>query len=240
MPAVKLVPCLEQLREEFDGVAPQRDTASDGWIGDPAHQLSVSDHNNDETGRVPVYDADRNPEVHGLDVDADLNNGVDMERYVQHILARCRSGAERRLRYVIYYDRIWEASNGWKKRAYTGPNKHREHAHFSASYETKHEASTASWTLQEVPVSLTPQDKTWLSEEINKAAERAAELVWRRKLNIETRPGQKTNLQEAGSILRYTSSEHHKAIDGNTRIEQAIAEIKASLPNGVAIKDVDK
>jgi len=143
-----LVPCLVALRSEFNRIAPARDKASDGSIGDAAHRRRSSDHNPDETGTVPIRDADRLNEVHGLDVDVNLRRpGLTMERVVQHILARCRSGAEKRLRYIIFNRRIWEASNDWRERAYSGDNPHTEHAHFSASYDTAREASTASWHL---------------------------------------------------------------------------------------------
>lgn len=205
-----LVPCLVQLRTEFDTVCPARSTASDGWIGDEAHQQTVSDHNDDERGRVPITDADRKREVHALDVTAVLNQSdLTMRKVVDHLLYRCRVGVETRLRYIIFDGMIWEASNGWRKRAYTGANKHRQHAHFSASYDTRREADTRSWTLEEIPVSLTDADKKWLDGKITAAAKTAAEEVWKKRLNIAVKPGQKANLQEAGSILRYVSSEHH-------------------------------
>jgi hypothetical protein len=145
-----LIKCLGQLFAEFDRIAPDRDRASDGAIGDTAHQHEVSDHNPDETGSVPIHDPDKINEVHAIDVDSDLRTpGVDMERVVQFLLARCRSGAETRLRYIIYYQRIWSASDGWRERPYTGASQHREHAHFSASYDSAKEASTASWHLEE-------------------------------------------------------------------------------------------
>ncbi|MFC7535011.1 hypothetical protein [Actinoplanes sp. GCM10030250] len=224
-----LVPCLVQLRTELNRIAPGRDRTSDGTIGDAAHQSSVSDHNDDEVGRVPIHDADSKHEVHAFDADADLRTpNLTMEMVVQHILARCRSGAEVRLRYIIYNRRIWEASNSWKQRTYTGASPHTEHAHFSSSYVTAREANTASWHLEDIPVALTDADKTWLSAQIDAAATRAAERVWKQKLNIAVQPGAAPNLQEAGSILRYTSSEHYriesKVDDLSTEVEKALAE----------------
>lgn len=155
-----LVPCLVQLRNEFNKIAPGRDKASDGSIGDTAHQHSSSDHNPDETGTVPVRDADKSNEVHAIDVDRDLRESdLTMEKVVQFILGRCRSGAENRLRYIIYNRRIWSASSGWVQKAYTGSNPHDKHAHFSASYTSGREASTASWHLEDIPVALTSDDR---------------------------------------------------------------------------------
>jgi hypothetical protein len=145
-----LIACLRALFAEFDRIAPSRDHASDGSIGDTAHQEEVSDHNADEVGSVPIHDADHVNEVHAIDVDNNLRAGdLTMERVVQFLLARCRSGAEKRLRYIIYNRRIWSASSGWVQKTYTGASPHTEHAHFSASYETALEASTASWGLVE-------------------------------------------------------------------------------------------
>ncbi|MEV6306765.1 hypothetical protein AB0M02_45720 [Actinoplanes sp. NPDC051861] len=164
-----LVPCLVQLRTELNRIAPDRDKTSDGTIGDRAHQATVSDHNDDEVGRVPIYDADSKHEVHAFDADDDLRTpNLTMEMVVQHILARSRSGAENRLRYIIYNRRIWEASNRWKQRAYTGSSPHTEHAHFSASYVTSREANTTSWRLEDIPVALTDADKRWLTTEFTR------------------------------------------------------------------------
>jgi hypothetical protein len=145
------VPCLGRLRTDLNRLAPNRDKSSDGTIGDTAHQSRVSDHNDDEVGNVPIRDADGKHEVHAYDADVDLREpGLTMEMVVQHIVARCRSGAEKRLRYVIFNRRIWEASNGWRQRAYSGDNPHDKHAHFSSSYETAREADTSSWHLDEL------------------------------------------------------------------------------------------
>lgn len=162
-----LIPALKSLFEAFDRIAPNRDKASDGAVGDTAHSQTSSDHNPDETGNVPIHDADKINEVHAIDVDNNLNESdLTMEKVVQFLLSRCRSGAEKRLRYIIYNKRIWSASSGWVQKTYTGKSPHTEHAHFSGSYTTSLEASTASWHLEDIPVSMTAADKEWFSKEI--------------------------------------------------------------------------
>jgi hypothetical protein len=135
---VVLIPSLVRLRQEFNLINPERDKASDGWIGDAAHQANpTSDHNPDLRGLV-----------HAIDMDEDLRTpGVSMERCVQFLLDRCRSGQEKRLKYIIYERRIWSASNGWRQKAYTGSNPHDKHAHFSGSYEPAREINAGSYGL---------------------------------------------------------------------------------------------
>jgi hypothetical protein len=216
-----LVPCLGQLRTELNVIAPNRDKSSDGSIGDTAHQSRISDHNDDEIGKVPIKDADKKHEVHAVDLDVDLREpNLTMEMVVQHTLSRCRSGAEKRLRYIIYNRRIWEQGNGWRQRTYAGDNPHMQHAHFSSSYETKLEASTASWHLEDIPVALTEADKKWLSAQIDKAATAAAERVWKTKFDIDYTSG--TYIAEAGSILAHIPSEH-------TRQENLLESIKEAM-----------
>lgn len=212
-----LVPCLVQLRAEVNRIAPSRDEASDGTIGDAAHQAEVSDHNPDEVGSVPIHDADRTNEVHAWDADDDLRESdLTMEKVVQFLLGRCRSGKETRLRYIIYNRRIWEASNGWKQRAYTGPSAHTEHAHFSASYETAKEASTASWHLEDIPVALTQADKNFITAQIqaniDEVAAEAAKRVWATQFQ---RPG-----EEAGKT---TSAAAYQAYNDQVNKETADA-----------------
>jgi hypothetical protein len=185
MAAWILVPCLGQLRTELNRLAPNRDKTSDGTIGDPAHQARVSDHNDDEVGNVPIRDADGKHEVHALDLDVNLHEpGLSMEMVVQHVVGRCRSGAEKRLRYVIYNRRIWEQLNGWRQRSYSGDNAHTQHAHFSASYESKYEADTSSWRLEDIPVALTEGDKDWLEATITRIVDaRVDQLTQQTPLN---------------------------------------------------------
>jgi hypothetical protein len=149
-----LVPCLIALRGAFNALNPNRDKASDGSVGDSAHADSVSDHNPDESGNTGgVEDSDSINEVHAIDVDitGPWPRGLTMEKIVQNILAECRAGREKRLRYIIFNRRIWSASSGWEQRSYTGSNPHDKHAHFSAVYgsgASHPEQSTATWNLE--------------------------------------------------------------------------------------------
>jgi hypothetical protein len=159
-----LIDCLDALREEFNTIAPDRDTSSDGWIGDAAHADRPSDHNPDETGATSYEDADSRDEVHAIDVDDTLRCDVSMEDCVQVILARCRSGQERRLHYIIYERRIWEDDDDWREQYYSGSNPHDQHAHFSACYESDNESDTSSWGLVEAFMGLTSEDKEWIDD----------------------------------------------------------------------------
>jgi hypothetical protein len=145
-----LVPCLVSLRSEVNLLAPSRDKASDGSIGDAAHAQESSDHNPDETGNTPYEDADNINEVHAIDVDDDLRKpGWTMDKCLEIIITRHRDGRDNRLQNVIYNRRIWSRSWGWTARAYTGANAHTEHAHFSARYTTAQESDTRPWGLLE-------------------------------------------------------------------------------------------
>lgn len=230
-----LIACLKKLFAEFDQIAPDRDHASDGSIGDTAHQNEVSDHNPDETGSVPIHDADHINEVHAIDVDNNLNvPGLSMEDVVQFLLARCRNGGETRLRYIIYNRRIWEADNGWRQRAYTGASAHTEHAHFSASYDTAREASTASWHLEDIPVALTAADKTWLTTQIRAAVaannDAAALALLNTKVTDSRNPtGPKRAL---ASALVYSGQEASaEALD---ELEKYIADLQAKTKGATA------
>jgi hypothetical protein len=143
-----LVPCLVSLRAELNALAPSRDKASDGSIGNTAHAQESSDHNPDETGNTPYEDADNLNEVHAIDVDDDLRKaGWTMDKCLEIIITRHRDGRDNRLQNVIYNRRIWSRSWGWTARAYTGASAHTEHAHFSARYTTAQEGDTRPWGL---------------------------------------------------------------------------------------------
>lgn len=230
-----VVASLAKLRDDINTLAPNRAKGADGTIGDTAHAGGgTSDHLPDEDyAALRGKDSDRLDEVHALDITTDLREaGLTLEMIVQFILARCRSGAERRLRYVIFNHRIWEADRSWVERTYTGTaDPHTGHAHFSASYETVREADASSWHLEEIPVALTPADKKWIADLVEGIAAR----VWAEKLDIDTTAG--VNKQAAGSVLAYTSSEHHRieeaanaAVAAVKAVDSKVVKIGASMP----------
>lgn len=142
-----LAPCLTVLLAEIRSVAPNSDRASDGTIGDTAHQATKSDHNPDKNGYVCAFDKDK-----------DLRASFTMEDVVQYILSECRKpntvGLDRgRLNYIIYNRRIWRADTGWKQEVYNPrtehPNPHTEHAHFSCEHDLKYVRDTRSWGILE-------------------------------------------------------------------------------------------
>ena len=116
-----------QLREQFDDAYPSRDRASDGWLGDTRHAARKSDHNPDEQGWVRAWDCDR-----------DLSGSAKpdlMPDLINQVRLLCKSGAEKRIAYIIFDGYIYSNLLNWKARKYTGANKHNHHAHFSFKKE---------------------------------------------------------------------------------------------------------
>lgn len=141
-----LTKSLTRLRSDIDAAFPGRSHESDGWIGDAAHQASVSGHNPDDTaGSHSEYtDADSKAEVRALDVDADLNEpGWTMQDLVDQILANPDN--RRRLAYAIYDRTIWSANADWEPRPYTGSSPHVEHSHFSGNPD--YDEDDSSWQI---------------------------------------------------------------------------------------------
>lgn len=112
----RLANSLTRLRDQINAKYPNRNKASDGWIGDQAHQASASDHNPNGAGVVCA-----------LDVTNDPANGVD----IHAIADRIRINRHPDLKYIISNSRIAGAWTGWQWTPYTGSNPHDKHAHFS-------------------------------------------------------------------------------------------------------------
>jgi hypothetical protein len=141
---------LTTVRAEFNAVFPNRDKASDGSVGDLAHQQGVSGHNPDRTGNAEYRDGDAKDEVRAIDVDRDLVPGSTtdwMERVIQYLVTRARAGAYIPFRYIIYKGRIWSRTDGWVTRVYTGKNTHHEHAHLSGDFTQTADEWTGSLNL---------------------------------------------------------------------------------------------
>jgi hypothetical protein len=172
-----LIPCLKRLRFEFDLIAPNRDKASDGSIGDVAHAAGgTSDHLPDEDfPKLAGKDADHVNEVHAIDIDTDLREpGLTLDEVVQFILGRCRRDNsdplnEPRLRYIIFDRKIYR-SPLWRAEVYTATgDPHTGHAHFSAEYDTSLESDASTWHLEDL-VALTDADKKWIASLLDGSA----------------------------------------------------------------------
>jgi hypothetical protein len=123
-----LTPPGERLFGQFNRRWKNRDHASDGWIGDASHQARPSDHNPDWSAGGIVRAID-------VDVDLDKDDRGAMLRVVKQLAAwekrRARKGKRAVFSYIIFDQKIWQASSGWEPRTYTGDNPHTAHAHFS-------------------------------------------------------------------------------------------------------------
>jgi hypothetical protein len=143
----RLAKSLIVLRSEIDAVAPNRSKASDGTIGDDAHQASDSDHNINDEGVVCAIDFTHDP-----------GDGADMHEFAEHI----RKTKHRAVKYVIWNRRIWSKARdaeGW--RAYKGKNPHTKHMHVSAGvgddgHSTGPYDDTSSWGIGDSDTEPTP------------------------------------------------------------------------------------
>jgi hypothetical protein len=155
-----LVPCLAELRAEFNQLSPHRDKGSDGWIGDAAHQAHTSDHNPDPQGRVLAVDIDSTgpwPSPFG-DIVESLRG-------------------DWRLEYIIWDRRIASRSQGWTWRTYTGTSDpHTGHAHFSARHDHTGGTSTAPWPLEDI---VTPDDIDKIVAAVLAAPVKVGDETWK-------------------------------------------------------------
>lgn len=210
-----LIPCLVELRDEFNQLNPNRDKSTDGSIGDQAHADRSSDHNPDETGATPYEDSDSKNEVHAIDVDCTgpWPSPMTFDLAVNEIRKRCKDGREDRLHNIIWNRQICSESNGWVWQAYTGDNSHTQHAHFSACYESAREADTSPWGLVEKW-----GDMALSQDDIDKIAKR----VWEYSLEDPYDTANPPRQVYSGTWLKYSPSDGDvRAVDEKVQAVQA-------------------
>lgn len=203
----KVAPCLLTLRGEFNALSPARDKGADGTIGDAAHQSRASDHDPDANGWVKALDIDSSGPW----------PGHTFHEIVMWIVARCRSGQEGRIRYVIHERVIYHERDGFKGNAYTGSDPHTNHAHFSCNYTQSVFTQTQPWGVE-----------SQFGDDMPTADE-IAKAVWNYPLNINVSGKGDADNQPAGGILRFGSSEHHQAIDAARAAGTGVTSLAASF-----------
>lgn len=153
---------LDHLRSSVNARWPDRDKASDGAIGDAAHQASVSGHNPDDTaGSTPEWsgDSDGTAEVRAWDMDDDLGEpGTTAQMLVDHL--RRLPGFASVVRYMIYNRTMYHSRDGFAPTPYIGSSPHTEHIHFSGAWSNAADENTAfDYRLDEVgDMALTDDD----------------------------------------------------------------------------------
>jgi len=133
----KLVKGGVTLRDQINARFPKRDKASDGWIGDAAHQARESDHNPDAAGWV-----------HAIDIDKDLGAKGDAKKLADQIVdyAASKKKGAKRVKYVVFQDQIASATYPATKWQWRGSGYgHYDHIHVSFTNGTELDGS--DWPL---------------------------------------------------------------------------------------------
>lgn len=140
--AWRVMRSIDVLFDQLDAIAPNRSRASDGTIGDTAHQGTTSDHN-------PHYVAGVGSEiVTAGDYTHDPAGGCDAHRLAEVL----RVHRDRRIEYVISNKKIFSSYRSgsrapWAWGPYTGSNPHDKHTHVSTLDNPVSDTSTP-WNLE--------------------------------------------------------------------------------------------
>lgn len=128
---------LEKLRAQINALAPRRNKASDGTIGDAAHSATKSDHNPDANGVVKA-----------LDITHDVAGGCNANL----IWDSLRNARDMRIQYMIWNRQIVNADQigsaaPWTVRPYNGSNPHTKHIHISVRADARRYDDDAPWAV---------------------------------------------------------------------------------------------
>jgi hypothetical protein len=119
------------LRDQINAAYPNRNKASDGILGDPAHQAqgTASDHNINAQGVVCA-----------IDITHDPANGLDVQKLADAIA----DSRDARIKYLIFNDRIMVPTDfGWQwVFHYEGSHRHHLHVSVWGDYD-----NTSNWNI---------------------------------------------------------------------------------------------
>lgn len=188
-----VVPNLLELRDQLNKIAPNRDKASDGTVGDYNHSKGKSSHNPDDTVGNAEWegDPDGKEEIRAIDLDVDFKvPGLTAEKLVNHLIKYAKNGTFWWIRYIIYDRKIYHKNTGFAERSYGGSNPHDKHIHVNSDFSQRaDEVSGCNYRLNEL-----------VEEDMN--PEEIAKAVWE---YILVNPYNNTNAR-AGTLLRYAPS----------------------------------
>jgi hypothetical protein len=156
---------LQRLLEQVNQMAPGRNKASDGAIGDPRHQGRNSDHNPWVIdGNIGVVTA--------RDITHDPKNGCDVQKIADSIVA----SKDPRVKYIIWNRQICSSEvRPWTWRKYPGENPHTKHIHFSVLPQKAKYDDRRDWQLTQVQLER-------LAMAFAAAAVEDMELAWGKKV----------------------------------------------------------
>lgn len=139
----RLAASLEVLRSQLNAAFPTRNKASDGTIGDAAHAATKSEHNPNSAGVVTAFDITHDP-----------SSGLDGTKLASFLIL------DSRVWYVIWNNRIWEASTGWRQ--YFGADPHTSHVHISTKQNSGNYDNNSNWNIGDE--TMQPNDLNLLSQ----------------------------------------------------------------------------
>ena len=139
--------CLLALKKQIDDIAPRRNKASDGTIGDTRHCGSP----NPKSDHCPKVRDGTIGVVTAMDITHDPNGGCDANTIAESI----RADRDSRVKYVIWNRRIFasQSVNGkeaWTWRTYVGSNPHTKHVHVSVNADKASVDSQEAWNLSQL------------------------------------------------------------------------------------------
>lgn len=131
---------LDKLLEQINQAAPNRSKASDGSIGDSAHQAQgacASQHNSCCIKYQGIWI------VRARDYTHDPGHGCDIGAIFEQI----RLSRDWRVRYMIFNSRITGPNHGWLWKPYTGDNPHDKHGHVSTFDDVARFDNVTAWRI---------------------------------------------------------------------------------------------
>jgi hypothetical protein len=167
---------LDQLLKQLNALAPNRSRASDGSIGDAAHQAqgSASDHNPWYLGYI----------VTARDITHDPAGGLDCNKLAAALIA----AKDPRVKYLIWQGRLMDsravAGNNWRPWTWQPSTGHYQHLHLSVMADASAD-DTRPWSL---PGLSTPEDDVSFSDRLTNAegySAPAGELLAAAELKID-------------------------------------------------------